>query len=718
MASSPTPPSQCRHTALTALVGVARHHEVDADSEKLAHDFALEGEPDLKLFVAIAESIGLKAKGASLNWAALLSIDKGYPIVARLKNGNWVVFSGIRREGERAEIAVYDPLSSQAGFLFIDQSALEAAWDGEVVLIKRRYSWMSESQPFGLAWFIPEILRQKRVFGDVALASVVIHVIGFAVPIFMQITIDKVLLHQSLTTLEVIGIGAVAAILFDAFLGYLRGFLLLHASSKIDIRVAAHTFGHLLSLPVTFFEQVAAGVLTKHMQQASTIREFLTGRVVMSGLDAMALLVFLPVLVFYSPTLAAIVIGFSVVLCLVVALVSSLLRKQLNELYRAEGERQGFLVETVHGIGTVKALAIGPSLRKDWDSRSANAIERHLDVGRTSQLGRAVSMLLEKLLMVAIIWIGALEVIDQRLSVGGLVAFNMLAGRVTGPLVQLVTLIQEYQQAALSVRMLGVVMNEKAEGRGGGLQSKLKGGVVFDDVTFRYPGAVRPTLDRVSFSVPAGTSLGIVGRSGSGKTTLTRLIQGLHMVQSGVIRLDENDLRAIDLNALRSQMGVVLQESFLFRGTVRDNIALASPGAPFTAVVNAARLAGAHEFIEQLPDGYDTMLEEGATNLSGGQKQRLSIARAMIRNPALLILDEATSALDPESEAAVRANLKAIASGRTTLIVSHRMPFIVDADAILVMDQGRVADIGPHRDLLARNEIYRHLWRQQMGRQA
>ncbi len=706
------------NTALACLVAVARHHGLDLSVDTLIASFALgAGEPNDTELVRVASQSGMVASAATLAWDDLTRMGEAMPVLARLNNGNTVILSAVRTAGQGEEAVIYDPLSERGGLLFIARDQFLAAWSGRAVLLKRKYSWRDTDQPFGIKWFLPEIMRQRRAFIDVAMAAVALHLLAFAVPIFMQITIDKVLLHQSYTTLEVIGIGVTACILFDSFLTYLRNFLLLHASSKIDIRVATNTFGHLLTLPVTFFEQISAGVLTKHMQQITTLREFLTGRVFLTALDSLALIVFLPVLFIYSPLLTGILLVFSLILCGVVASLSRYLRVQLDQLYQAEGDRQALLVEAIHGMGTIKALAIAPILRRLWDSRSAHAITRNLHVGRTAAAGRALSQMIEKLLMVTIIWVGALSVMNNDMTVGALVAFNMLAGRVTGPLVQLVSLIQDYQQAALSIRMLGVVMNQRGEGGAGtGLRPVLTGEIAFEDVTFRYPGSLAPALERLSFSVPRGIVVGIVGRSGSGKTTVTRLIQGLQLAESGVVRLDGHDLRTVDLMALRSQVGVVLQESFLFRGTVRENIAYAKPGASLDEIVRVAKLAGADEFIEQLRDGYDTKLEEGASNLSGGQKQRIAIARALIRDPALLILDEATSALDPESEAVVRTNLRGIARGRTTIIVSHRMAFIADSDAIVVMDRGRIADTGRHDELLKRCAIYKQLWNQQMGR--
>ena len=372
------------------------------------------------------------------------------------------------------------------------------------------------------------------------------------------------------------------------------------------------------------------------------------------------------------------------------------------------------MVETIHGMRTVKALAIEPAQRRSWDQFSAEAITAHFRVGKLSLNSLFFTDLLGKLLPIVIIVIGCQSVFDQTMSVGALIAFQMFSGRVTGPLLSLVGLINEYQQTALSVRMLGSVMNRPSEGRGsGGLRPQLAGAITFDEVTFRYPGASATALDRATFTIPAGAVVGIVGRSGSGKTTLTKLIQGLYPVEEGVIRFDGLDAREIDLSHLRKQIGVVLQENFLFRGTVRENITVTRPDASFEEVVAAAQASGADEFIERLPQGYDTLLEENASNLSGGQKQRLSIARSLLSKPRILILDEAASALDPESEAIFIRNLSQIAVGRTVVMISHRLSTLVNAHTILVMQQGHLADAGRHEELLSRCQTYQQLWNQQ-----
>jgi ATP-binding cassette subfamily B protein len=417
----------------------------------------------------------------------------------------------------------------------------------------------------------------------------------------------------------------------------------------------------------------------------------------------------------YSVKLAFIVLAFTLVIASIIAALLPAYRRRLDALYSAEGKRQALLVETIHGMRTVKALAIEPTQRRIWDQLSAEAITTHFRVGQISISGAAVTDFLGKLMPVTIIIIGAQGVFDGTMTVGVLIAFQMLSGRVVSPLIQIVGLINEYQKTELSVRMLGEVMNRPSEGRGGvaGLRPVFKGEISFDNVTFRYPGSSSTALDGANFTIPAGAVVGIVGRSGSGKTTLTKLIQGLYPVQEGLVRFDGVDAREIDLAHLRRQVGVVLQENFLFRGSVRENITMTKPDASFEEVVAACRAAGADEFIERMPQGYDTILEENASNLSGGQKQRLSIARSLLAKPRVLILDEAASALDPESEAIFIKNLSQIAVGRTVVMISHRLSTLVNAHAILVMQRGHLADCGTHQELLGRCETYQQLWNQQ-----
>ncbi len=711
-ASAPPPPFP--HTALNCLAAVALHHGLQTSVEQMLHEHALPAqEPSPAVLCLVARGAGLKGRAVTLDWDGLTALGNVFPVLARLKRGNTVIVAGFLREKDETRVAVMDPLVGP-GLLAVDPTEFREAWDGGVILLKREYALADPDQPFGLKWFIPEILRQRTVFRDVAVAALAMHVLALASPLFFQLVVDKVLVHQGWSTLYALTAGIVVALVFDAGFGWLRQSLLMHATSKIDIRLATRTFRHLLDLPIDFFERNTAGVVARHMQQVEKIRQFLTGRLFLTALDATALVVFIPLLFAYSGKLAALVLCFAALVGAVVVALTGTFRRRLAQLYEAEGERQALLVEAIHGMRTVKSLAVEPAMRKHWDRKAAAAVETHLKVGQISVAAQSVIGFLDKLMMVAVIGVGATDVFAGVLSVGALMAFQMLAGRVVQPLVQMVSLAQEYQETALSVRMLGEVMNRPTERRrAGGLMPAFQGAVSFEDVTFRYPGSQQTALSGVSLTVPAGKVVGIVGKSGSGKSTLTRLLQGLYAPEQGMIRLDGADLREIDLAHLRRSIGVVLQENFLFRGSVRDNIAMTKPDAAFADIVAAAGLAGADEFIERLPQGYDSILEENAANLSGGQRQRLAIARALLPRPRILVLDEATSALDPDSEAIVMANLNRIAAGRTVIIVSHRLSTLVGCDSIAVVDRGRVVDQGTHGELLVRSSIYGHLWNQQ-----
>lgn len=706
------------HSTIQCIAALAQHHRLPVNPERLIEDYALVAEePPTATVLRIAADIGLKAKADRFTWESLQAQVGVFPLIARMESKNCVIVVGVSDEGG-GKVAVLNPLADKATeVLMMDREMFSRFWHGEVFLMKRLFGMTEQAQPFGLRWFLPEILKQKAALRDIAIAAMAMHALALASPIFFQLVIDKVMVHQSMSTLWVLGIGIVIALVFESLLGFLRQLLTLSATNKIDMRLTRRTFAHLLSLPIDYFETTTAGVITRHMQQVERIRGFLTGRMFFTILDATSLILFLPILFTYSIKLALITLGFTVLIGGVVAAMVPIFQKRLNDLYQAEGERQSMMVETIHGMRTVKALVIEPAQRRQWDQRSAQAINMHFRVGKISITGGAITDLLGKLLPVVVIVVGAQEVFDQTLSIGALIGFQMLAGRVVAPLIAIVGLVNEYQETALSVRMLGEVMNRPSEGRAsaGGLRPELGGEVSFDEVTFRYPGSSVAALDRASFTIQAGSVVGIVGRSGSGKTTLTKLIQGLYGVQEGIVRFDRTDAREIELAHLRRQIGVVLQENFLFRGSVRDNIAVAKPESTFEEIVAAAEAAGASEFIERLPQGYNTQLEENASNLSGGQKQRLSIARALLTRPRILILDEAASALDPESEAIFIRNLSRIAVGRTVIMISHRLSTLVNANAILVMQHGRLMDSGRHEELLSRCETYQHLWNQQTG---
>ena len=605
-------------------------------------------------------------------WRDLTALGKVCPVMAMHKKSHWVILVGAATDTGAPAVLVLDPAMQtpeNPGAIPVPRDEVMAARSGTLVLCKRWSRLLDENQPFGLRWFVPEIIRHRGYFRDVATTALASNLIALCTPLLFQVIIDQVLPHHNYQTLFAVALIFLVLTAFDGLFGYVRQQMMLFATNKIDASLAACTYQRLLGLPMPFFEHIAAGVFTRHMQQTEKLRHFLTGRLFQTLLDAAALPILITLLALYSGRLTLVVMVFALSIAGVIALLVPIFRRRLNLLYQAEGARQVHLVETIHGMRTIKSLAMEALHQNSWDGKVVAAICRYAGVGR----------------------IGAL-------------AAAMTSG-----------LINEYQETAISVKMLATVMDHPPEQdqRHPGVRPIITGHVVFDQVTFRYAGATAAALDRASFEVRTGQVIGVVGRSGSGKTTITRLIHGIHWAQERAIRLGGIDIRHIDLSHLREAVGVVLQDSFLFRGSIRDNIAAAKPNAPMEDIVAAAQMAGTAEFIDRLPLSYETMLEEGASNLLGGQRQRIAIARALLPQPRLLIFDEATSALDPESEAILQTNLLDIAHTRTMIVVSHRLSSLVGSDAILVLDQGAVVDFASHTVLLKRCEIYRHLWQQQ-----
>ncbi len=713
-----------KQTKLTAFVAVAKHHNSQIDIRELMHEYAVTDE-EVKdnLFDHIVSEHQFKLKRIKLSWEKLQKSNSVFPCIAIKKNGKYAIFCGFRpsKDDEKVmEAVLVDPESDNFHapdhFIFMSQEEFFEEYSGRFILLKKIYKLSDENQPFSLRWFIPEFIKNKGIFAQIALMVVMLTVFSLIIPLFFQIVVDKVLVNQAYNTLNVLGIGIILAIVVNAIVSYVRSYLLLFATNKIDISTATKTFAHLMRLPVDFFERVPSGVLLKHMQQNEKIRGFLSGNLFFTILDIFALCIFVPFLLFYSATLTAIVLGYSLLMALVIACLIKPFQRRLDELYQAEGKRQSMLVESIHGVRTVKSLALEPVERKIWDDSTAYAIKSHFRVGTISMTAQSISQMLEMMMTVTVIWVGAHLVFNHSMSIGELIAFQMLAGRVTGPLVKMVGLIHEYQQIALSVRMLGVVMNTPAEPAGGGVRNPFKGQVDFEDVSFRYRPDLPEVIKNFQLHIPAGSTIGFVGRSGSGKTTLTKLLQALYSVNRGLVKIDGIDIREIDKAHLRRNIGVVLQENYFFSGTVRQNVSLPKQNASLEEIIYACKLAGADDFVQKLPKGYDTVLEEHASNLSGGQKQRLAIARALLTNPPILIFDEATSALDPESEEVIRKNLKNIARGRTVIIVSHRLSIVSHADKIITIDQGVLSSAGTHEELMQIPGIYREFWTQQMMR--
>ncbi len=711
-----SPPSS---RALRDFVAVLRHHGIQTTIQALAGRYGLSGRsPDFSTLARMARDMGFAATRKKIAPTRLLELGDAYPALAATRDDGTTMLSGMRTapDGER-ELVLYDLEQGQAGspFVFVPSNGIKDRFTGEVLLLRKKVLGDGDAKRFNLGWFLPQVAREKRVFLEIACIAFFMHGLAFAVPLYFQNVVDKVLAHHTLSTLNVLGIGVTAAILFDGALRFLREYLLRYATSRIDLRLAMDTFAHMIRLPLAFFERSFAGVIIKHMQQTDQVREFLTGNLLNALLDASSLVVFLPVLFFYSTQLTVIVLVFAVVTAGTIALMIGPFQRRLTALYAAEGHRQALLVESIHGMGTIKSLALEGDRQRRWEEGSATAVLRNFSVRTMAAAGQSLIKTLERLLTVAVIFFGARGVFDGSLTVGELIAFQMLSQSVTMPLIRIVELIHEYQRVHLAVAMLGEVMNKKPEPglARGGARPEIAGEIVIEDVRFAYAPGDPPALDGVSLRIAPGEVLGVVGKSGSGKTTLTRLIQGLYPLSQGRILFDGVSIRDMDIVHLRGNIGVVLQENFIFHGPLRDNLALTRPDADFEDLRLAARLAGADEFIERLPSGYDTILDENGANLSGGQRQRLAIARALLKDPRIMIFDEATSALDPDSESRIQENMEAISTGRTTVIVAHRLSTLRHADRIMVLDAGKIADIGPHAELLARCDIYRNLWDKQ-----
>ncbi len=649
-------------------------------------------------------------------WEDLTRLGSAFPVLVELDEGSWAVVTACYKQPDgRFVAAVLDPRAGGNEILLHERHEFDAKWTGRIILCKRAYKVTDEKRPFGFSWFLPEIYRYRSYLRDVAIAAIMSNLLSYMTPLFFNVMIDKVIPHHAYNSLLAISAIYIVCVSCDGFFNFMRHSLMLTAGNKIDARLAERSFQHLMRLPLDFFETTQAGILVRNMQQSEGVRGFLTGALFQTLLDLLGLPLLLVGLTTFSGTLTSMVLCFAAAIAGVIGLLMPIYRKQLEKLYHAESQRQAVLVETIHGIRAIKSLGLEKLRKAAWDSKVAQSLRGRFTTGQFGIISTVVVTGLQNMMQLSILAVGAMLVFDGKITLGTLIAFNMLSGRVTGPLVQIVNLLNEYQQIALSVKMLRTVMDHEPERPDGqaGIRPVITGRIEMTDVIFRYNGAANPALDRVNFTVEQGELIGIVGRSGSGKTTITRLMQGIQSAQQGMIKLDGIDIRNIDLDHLRRSIGVVLQDNILFRGTIRDNIAAARPGASLDSVVEAARLAGADEFIERLPLSYETPVEESATNFSGGQRQRIAIARALLPQPQLLIFDEATSALDPDSEAIVQQNLLSISRNRTTIVVSHRLSSLVEANRILVLERGAVLDYAPHHVLLERCDVYRHLWETQ-----
>lgn len=528
---------------------------------------------------------------------------------------------------------------------------------------------------------------------------------------------DKVLVNHAYKTLNVITVGLLMAILFEAFLTGARTWIFSHTSSKVDVELGARLFRHLLSLPLAYFQSRRVGDSVARVRELENIRSFLTSNAMTLVMDLLFSFVFIAIMYAYSPKLTWVVLASIPVYVAISLVFTPVIRERLDRKFATGADSQSFLVESISNIDTIKSMAVEPRWLKKWDQNLAAYVQAGLAVSNVAVFAGGGVTLVSKIVNVVIMWMGASEVIDNRLTVGELVAFNMFAQQVASPILRLAQLWNDFQQVGISMSRMGDIINAMPEEAGSKTRlPRLQGAIVFDQVSFRYRPDTADVIRQLSMTISPGEVIGIVGRSGSGKSTLTRLIQRLYVPDRGRVLVDGQDIAIIDTTSLRQQIGVVLQENRLFNRSIRDNIAATQPTAPIERIIEVATLAGAHEFICELPLGYDTLVGEHGTGLSGGQRQRIAIARALLANPRVLIFDEATSALDYESEKVIQDNMKGICSGRTVFIIAHRLSAVRDADRILVMDKGQLVESGTHQELLALDQgIYAHLYRLQQA---
>ncbi|QDL56151.1 type I secretion system permease/ATPase [Rhodoferax aquaticus] len=712
---------------LSALCAIARFHQVAADPATLAHQLGLSESdaPTVEDLLRAAQSLGLKAKRTVTTVERLSLTPLPALALMRTEDGSLRVVILAQSDGKR--VLFQDtgagstaPAGAASRPTIEPVEVFAQHWTGELILITSRAALAGTLAKFDFTWFIPSLIKYRKLLGEVLLISFMLQLFGLVSPLFFQVVMDKVLVHKGMTTLDVLVIGLVVVVVFESVLNALRSYVFSHTTSRIDVELGARLFRHLVQLPLAYFQARRVGDSIARVRELENIRSFLTGNAITVVLDVFFSLVFIAVMLFYSVPLTLIVLV-SLPLYFGLSLsVIPILRARLDVKFARSAENQAMLVETVTGIQTVKASALEPSFAKRWDNQLAAYVSASFRTQNLASVANEGINLIGKLVNAATLWYGAHLVMDNELTVGQFVAFNMFAGRVSQPIMRMAQLWTDFQQTGISVARLGDILNTRTEvpPTSAAQLPPIKGRITLDAVTFRYRPEAAPVLNGVSLDIQPGQVIGIVGRSGSGKSTLTKLVQRLYSPEAGRLLVDGIDISLIDAAQLRRQVGVVLQENLLFNRSVRENIAIADPAAPIEAVMRVAEMAGAHAFISELPEGYDTLVGEQGGALSGGQRQRIAIARALFTNPRILILDEATSALDYESEAIIQKNMAHICQGRTVLIIAHRLSAVRQANTIIVMEKGKILESGNHDTLLKKPQgMYAYLWNMQDGGQ-
>jgi ATP-binding cassette, subfamily B, bacterial HlyB/CyaB len=663
--------------------------------------------PSLPIYGAIAETMGVRAQLVEASPAIFSQL----PIPALIHwQGQLVVLYRISPKEVVLGIPDHGIVRKRTALLLKDQTETIP-----VLLLERTAE--TPQKRFTLAWFWPAVLRHRKVLIEVLIASFVIQLFALANPLVTQLIIDKVLVQNSVGTLNVLGILLIGVAIFEALLSSFRTYLFVDTTNRIDLALGAEVIDHLLRLPLRYFEKRPVGELSTRVNELENIRQFLTGTALTVVLDAVFSVVYIAVMVFYSWLLTLVALATVPLFALMTLLVSPIIRRQTRTKAEHNAKTQSYLVEVVSGIQTVKAQNIELKSRWQWQERYARYVSAGFSAVVTSTTAGAMSSFLNKLSSLLLLWVGAYLVLQGTLTLGELIAFRIIAGYTTSPLLRLIQLWQNFQETALSLERLADILDHPQEvnpdDRANIPMPSIEGTVRYEDVSFSFKDGGPMQLQHVHLNIPSGTFVGVVGQSGSGKSTLVKLLMRLYAPSSGQILLDDYDVSKVELYSLRQQIGMVLQDSLLFDGTVQENIALTRPDATAEEIVEAAKVAYAHDFIMQLDQGYNSRVGERGSTLSGGQRQRIAIARTVLQNPQLLILDEATSALDYLAERQVCENLAQVFKNRTVFFITHRLKSLQTADVIFMMDQGKVVEQGTHTELMAQQSLYYCLYQQQ-----
>jgi len=712
------------NSGIKSLVLASGQHGVNLSTDRLLHEHALSDEQDIDTnqLLKIAEKNNLKAKLIKANWEHITQLGVAFPVIAKLNNGRFVVLAkcniaskdDIEKQTEDQEkedtVFVLDPLAVNPKLEKIAKQKFIRSWSGELILLKSNFSMLDEEQPFSKNWIFQQIFSYKALFIQLLVVSVLLHVFGFLPIIYIMIVLDKVVNFEAMSTLYVIAAGVLIAHLFSGVFGYIKRYIALFFTSKLEAKLNQKTFNSVLDQPLSYFHKNSSSSIVKSVQQVNTVRQFLINKVFGTVLDATGLFIFVPILILFSPTLFAIVMVFSVLIGLN-NIFSSKKQKEMHQLVsKYEEQKNSLMMNTVSGIDTVKSLTLEPSLKKQWDECSASNTLAAMELGKLDARSSQISSTLQHMMTVAVIFVGVLLVFQGELSAGVLIGVNMLAGKVTGPLVQLVSMSTDFQKFTNAMTTLAKLLSLRGERLTRGAAPAIHGGIIFENVSFGY-NENDNVISNVSFEIQPRQKVGLVGPSGSGKTTIMRLIQGIIKPNSGNIIVDGHDISSLDLSHLRLNISIVTSQNTFFKGSIRENILNAMPNAPAERIDWALEMVGLSDNLHELQDGFNTLIEEGGTNLSTGMRQKVAFARGLIRNPKIMMLDEVLSGMSLEDELSIMKNMPKINQGRSMLIVTHELSQVLDCDKILVLDsKGQLSEQGTHHELLSANGLYAELW--------